>query len=68
MDKLINNLRKINLKRDTLIKGIEYINAYQSNDYLKYLSFDYKTYKKNLVFVMKILRYLWLDGNLNNSH
>ena len=50
MDKLINNLRKINLKKDKLLKGIDYINAYQSNDYLKYLSFDCKTYKKNLVF------------------
>ena len=50
MDKLINNLRKINFKRDKLIKGMNYINNYESNDYLKYLTFDSKTYKKNLVY------------------
>lgn len=50
MDKLINNLRKINLNKDKLIKGIPYINEYQSNDYLQYLSFDTSKYKKNLVY------------------
>ena len=50
MDKLINNLRKINLNKDKLIKGIPYINEYQSNEYLQYLSFDKTKYKKNLVY------------------
>ena len=50
MDKLINNLRKINFNKDKLIKGIPYINEYISNDYLQYLSFDTLKYKKNLVY------------------
>lgn len=50
MDKLINNLRKINFNKDKLIKAIPYINEYQSNDYLQYLTFDTLKYKKNLVY------------------